>query len=191
MREHLHVAESEEGTQAKRRLAVRLQEGVANERPIDVVAEDELLAQHDPADAVGRRGYDVDVVLTDILVSLGAEDIALILVDPDIEGHAVLHDRQVEAGEQYVIIGAECRDRDDEHTMVFAGIAADDTGATVGTLSIRADVLSLCGLIQVSHQSAVKLEVTHSVLVRIVPSAPPLPSRGRAAAPSSCVIFSR
>ena len=42
---------------------------------------------------------------------------------------------------------------------------AYDAGATVGTLSIGADVFALGGLIEVRHEAAVKLEVTHALLM--------------------------
>lgn len=64
-----------------------------------------------------------------------------------------------------MVIGAKAGDRYDEHTMIFAGITAYDAGATVGTLSIGADVFALGGLIEVRHEAAVKLEVTHALLM--------------------------
>ena len=76
-----------------------LKERVALQHSIGVVAEEELLLQYHASDTIGRRGGDVDIVLSDVLVPLGAEDIALILVDTDVERHAMLHDRQIEAGE--------------------------------------------------------------------------------------------
>ena len=64
-----------------------------------------------------------------------------------------------------MVVGTKGRDRYDEHTMIFAGITAYDAGATVGTLSIGADVFALGGLIEVRHEATVKLEVTHALLM--------------------------
>ena len=55
-----------------------------------------------------------------------------------------------------MVIGAKAGDRYDEHTMIFAGITAYDAGATVGTLSIGADVFALGGLIEVRHEATVE-----------------------------------
>ena len=45
-----------------------------------------------------------------------------------------------------MVVGAKAGDRYNEHTMIFASITAYDAGATVGTLSIGADVFALGGL---------------------------------------------
>jgi len=95
-------------------------------------------------------------------MSFGAEDISFVLVDPKIEGYSVLYDRQVEAGEQYMVVVTEFGYGDDEDTMVFACVTAYDAGAAVGTFAVSTYVLSLCRLIKVGHESAVELEVTHT-----------------------------
>ena len=64
-----------------------------------------------------------------------------------------------------MVVGTKGRDRYDEHTMILAGVTADDAGAAVGALPIGSDVLSLGGLIEVRHEASVKLEVTHALLM--------------------------
>ena len=162
MREHLHVTEGEEGRESQGCATVGLKERVALQHPIGVVAEEELLLQYHASDTIGRRGGDVDIVLSDVLVPLGAEDIALILVDTDVERHAMLHDRQIEAGEQYVVVLTEFGDGDDEDAVVLACVTAYDAGAAIGALAVGTYVLPLGGLIEVGHESAVELEVTHA-----------------------------
>ena len=71
-----------------------------------IVAEEELFLQHHAPYTVSCRGGNVYIIFSDVLVSFGAEDIAFVLVDSNIERHSVLHDRQIEAGEQYVIVFA-------------------------------------------------------------------------------------
>ena len=63
------------------------------------MAEEELLLQHHSTHAVSRRGGDVYIIFSDVLMSFGAENIAFILVYPDIERHSVLYDCQIKAGE--------------------------------------------------------------------------------------------
>ena len=46
--------------------------------------------------------------------------------------------------------------------MIFACVTANDAGAAVSSFTVRADVLTLGRLIEVRHESAVELEVTHA-----------------------------
>ena len=63
------------------------------------MAEEELLLQYHAPYTVSRRGGNVYIIFTDVLVAFGAENIAFILVYPDIERHSVLYDCQIKAGE--------------------------------------------------------------------------------------------
>ena len=47
--------------------------------------------------------------------------------------------------------------------MVFACVTANDAGATVSSFTVRTDILTLGRLIEVRHESAVELEVTHAL----------------------------
>ena len=62
-----------------------------------------------------------------------------------------------------MVIGAQRRDWDDKHTMIFACVTADDAGAAVSSFTVRTDILTLGRLIEVRHESAVELEVTHAL----------------------------
>ena len=62
-----------------------------------------------------------------------------------------------------MVIGAQRGDWDDKHTMIFACVTANDAGAAVSSFTVRADVLTLGRLIEVRHESAVELEVTHAL----------------------------
>ena len=44
------------------------------------------------------------MVVTDVFVSLGAKDVTFVLVDPYVEGDAMLYDRQVKGREKDVIV---------------------------------------------------------------------------------------
>ena len=74
----------------------------------------------------------------------------------------MLDDGQIKAREEDVVISTEGGHGDDEEAVVLAGIAADNTRTRISALTIRADVFSLCGLIEISHQPSVELEVTHA-----------------------------
>jgi len=74
----------------------------------------------------------------------------------------MLHDRQIKAGEQYVVVLTEFGDGDDEDAVVLACVTAYDAGAAIGALAVGTYVLPLGGLIEVGHESAVELEVTHA-----------------------------
>lgn len=95
MGKHLYIPKGEEGGKPQRRLAMCLEECIADQCPIDIVTEDELLLQNDPTYAVGHRGGYIDIVLTYVLVPLGGEDVSLVLVYTDIEGDSVLDNREV------------------------------------------------------------------------------------------------
>ena len=78
---------------------MRFEQGVAGDGSIGVVAEEELLFEDHATDAVGRRGYDVHIILSDVLVAFGAEDVAFVFVYPDVEGDTMLDDGQIKARE--------------------------------------------------------------------------------------------
>ena len=62
-----------------------------------------------------------------------------------------------------MVIGAQRGDWYDKHTMIFACVTADDAGAAVSSFTVSADVLTLGRLIEVRHETAVELEVTHAL----------------------------
>ena len=69
------------------------------------------------------------------LCPLGLKISPLILVDTDVERHTMLHDRQVEAGEQYVVVLTEFGDGM-TRTRVLACVTAYDAGAAIGALAL-------------------------------------------------------
>ena len=78
---------------------MRFEQGIAGDGSIGVVAEEELLLEDHATDAVSRRRYDVHIILSDVLVAFGAEDVAFVFVYPDVEGDAMLDDGQIKARE--------------------------------------------------------------------------------------------
>ena len=84
-----------------------LKERVALQHPIGVVAEEELLLQYHASDTIGRRGGDVDIVLSDVLVPLGAEDVPSYSWIPTLNGTPCCTIVRSRLGEQYVVVLTE------------------------------------------------------------------------------------
>ena len=94
--QRLDRAECQERTEAQRSGRVGIVQSVANEDAILIGLEDGLFPQHHAAHAIRCRRHEAAIKLTDVLVSLRTEVVALILVETQVEFGSVLDDRAVE-----------------------------------------------------------------------------------------------
>ena len=86
------IAEGEERSELQRSLGVRIYERVADDDAVLVGDKNLLPLEDDSAHAEGVCGQPFAVVFADVFVPVGAENIALILVDAQVEGGIVLND---------------------------------------------------------------------------------------------------
>ena len=81
MCELAHRAECQEGTEAERGCRVGIHQRVADEDAVLIRLEDSFLFQDNAANTICCRRYDTGIELTNVLVSVRTECVALILVE--------------------------------------------------------------------------------------------------------------
>ena len=138
MRKLLHAPEGQEGPEAQFRLGVGIDEGVADEHAVVVVLEDQFLAQLHASHAVERGGHLLAVEFSDVFMSVGAEGLAFVFVQPELEFHAMLDDGRVEGAEKHVVVIVEFGYRYYEQPVILARVAIDDSRAGVGSRPVGA-----------------------------------------------------
>ena len=82
-------------------------------------------------------------------MAVGAVDTATIAMQPEIEGRTMLYDGFVETRKHNMGLIAHAFDRNHQKAMLFAGIAARQRGAVVGSGLIRAEHFLRQRLVQV------------------------------------------
>ena len=73
-----------------------LDESVTNEEPVLVMLEDNLFLQKNTSYTIDCCGNFVTVKLTNVLVTLRTEVVALVLVKTEVEFCSMLYDRHIE-----------------------------------------------------------------------------------------------
>jgi hypothetical protein len=129
---------------------------VADEDTVLIVVEHHLLFQQDAADAIERGGNNITVKLADVLVTLRAVVVALILVESKIELCTVLNYRTVKRREQYMILVIQLRYGNHEQTVVLTGVAIYKGRRTVGTGTVCPKQFTTQRLLQIGHHSFLK-----------------------------------
>ena len=156
-----HGAEGQEGAQPQRGGRVGLEQRVANEQPVALVAEDDLLFQHHTADAIDPRGYFVPLEALDVFVAAGTEVVAHVFVQAEVEFRAVLHHGFVERGEQHVVFVVESGHGHHKEPVVFADVAPRECGRAVGARLVGEQEFLHEGFLQVGHLRFVETKEGH------------------------------
>ena len=108
-------------------------QGIADEDAVLIGLEDGLSLQHHATHTVDGGGHYVATELMDVLVTLRAEIVALILVESEVELSAVLYDRTVEGRQQNVVLVVELWYGNNEQTVVLTRVTVDERRRAVGT----------------------------------------------------------
>ena len=156
-----HGAEGQEGAQSQRGGRVGLEQRVANEQPVALVAEDDLLFQHHTADAIDPRGHFVPLEALDVFVAAGTEIVAHVFVQAEVELRAVLHHGFVERGEQHVVFVVESGHGHHKQPVVFADVAPRECGRAVGARLVGEQEFLHEGFLQVGHLRFVETKEGH------------------------------
>ena len=77
---------------------------ISDQDAILIMLEDHLLLQDHAAHTVGGRRYLAGIKLSNVLVSVRTEIVALILVESQVEFRPVLDDRTVERRQQNMVV---------------------------------------------------------------------------------------
>ena len=156
-----HGAEGQKGAQAQRGGRVGFEQRVANEEPIALVAEDDLLLQHHAADAVDPSGHFVPLEALDVFVAARAVVLAHVFMQAEVELRAVLHDGFVERGEEHVVFVVDGGHGHDKEAVVFADVAPRECGRAVGARLVGEQEFLHQGFLQVGHLRFVETKEGH------------------------------
>jgi CRP-like cAMP-binding protein len=86
-------------------------------------------------------------------VTLGAEVVALILVESKIELGTVLNYRTVERRQQNVVLIIKLRYGNNEQTVIFARIAVYKSRCTIGARTVCSQQFTMERLLKIGHYS--------------------------------------
>jgi hypothetical protein len=126
-------------------------QGVANKDTVLIGLEDGLTLQDDTSHAVDGGGYYVTRKLTDVLVTLRAEIVALILVESEVELCSVLDDRTVERREQHMVLVVELRNGNNQQTVILARVTVYQRRRTISARTVCTKQFTTKGFLQVGH----------------------------------------
>jgi hypothetical protein len=84
-------------------------------------------------------------------VSVRTEIVALILVESQVEFRSVLDDRTVERRQEHMVLIVEFRHRNNQQTMVLAGIAVYEGRTAISARPVSPEEFTTETFLQVSH----------------------------------------
>ena len=135
---------------------MRINERIADKNAVFIVLENDFLLQQHTTDPIDCRRHGVTVELSDILMSLRTEVVALILMQAKVEGSPMLDDRRVKRAEQYMVVVVQFRNWHDKQPMVLPGVAVDDGRTGIGSRAVGPQQLSWKRVLKIGHQSLFK-----------------------------------
>jgi hypothetical protein len=112
---------------------------VADKDAILIGLEDGLTLQHYTAYTVDGGRHQTGIKLTDVLVSLRTEVVALILVEAQVELCSVLDDRTVERRQEHMVLVVNLRYGYNQQTMVLARITVYKGRAAIGARPVGSE----------------------------------------------------
>ena len=101
--------------------------------------EDNFFLQNYTTHAIRCRWHEAGIKLTDVLVSVRTECVALILVESQVELCAMLDHRTVERRQEHMVLVIELRYRYYQQTMVLTRIAVYECRAAISARTIGAE----------------------------------------------------
>ena len=126
-------------------------QSIADQDAVLIVLEDDLLLQDDTSYTISGGRHLSGIKLTDVLVSVRTEIVALILVKPEVELSTVLDDRTVERGEEHMVLVIQLGYRNNQQTMVLARIAVYECRRAISARAIGPEEFTSETLLQVRH----------------------------------------
>ena len=105
-----------------------VEDGVFDDDALRGVGEKYFLGEVEVADPEMINRYDVGIEFLQIFVSLRVIDAPFILVHAQVELHVINDDALVQSGHQHMAFAIHIFLRQDEQTMVLAGVEAEQGG---------------------------------------------------------------
>jgi hypothetical protein len=99
-----YTAECQERTEAQRGSRMAVKKGITNQEAVFVCLEDYLLLQYHSSHTIDGSWNLVTVKLANVLVTLRAVVVALILVESQIELSTMLNNCNIERTKQYMVL---------------------------------------------------------------------------------------
>ena len=106
---------------------------ITDEDTILVMLEDDLLLKNHTTNPVRSRRHEAGIKLTDVLVSVRTERVALILVEAEVEFCTMLDDRTIERRQKNMVIIVELRNGNNQQTVVLTCVTVYKCRTAVGT----------------------------------------------------------
>ena len=133
-----HTAESQERTETQRGGRVGIYQRVADKDAVLIMLEHHFALKDYATDAIQRGGYFVTIKLTNILMTLGTEVVALILMEAQVELGSMLYHCHVERRKQYMVLVIELGNGHDKQSMILASVTLYHGGTRVGSRAVGA-----------------------------------------------------
>ena len=115
--------EGQEGLEAQGGCRVGVDEGVAQQDSVFIVLEHHFFPQQHASHPIQGCGHLVAVKLPDVLVSFGAEVVALVLVQSEVELRSMLNHGDIERREQHMVLVVQFGYWHDQQAMILASVA--------------------------------------------------------------------
>ena len=106
---------------------------IADQDTILVMLEDNFFLQNYTTHAIRCRWHEAGIKLTDVLVSVRTERVALILVEAEVEFCTMLDDRTIERRQKNMVIIVELRNGNNQQTVVLTCVTVYKCRTAVGT----------------------------------------------------------
>ena len=126
-------------------------QSITNQDAIFIVLEHYLFLQNHTTDTISSSRHLGSIELSDVLVSVWTEIIALILVQTEVELGAMLDNRTVERRQQHMVLVIELGYGNYQQSVVLARITVYQCRAAVGARTVGSEELTDKTLLQVSH----------------------------------------
>ena len=161
-----HAAERQEWSEAQGGGRVGVYQCIAYQDAVFVMLKDHFALQDDAAHPIEGSRHLFAVELADILMTLRTKIIALVLVQTQVKLRAVLYNRHIERGEEYVVLIVQLWNGDDQKAMVLTGVALYNSRAGICPRTVSTEQFLRQRLFEVSHKSFLKSKITHKLMSR-------------------------
>ena len=129
---------------------------IADQYTVLVCLENRLTLQYHATHTIDCGRNETGIKLTNVLVSLRTEVVALILVETQVEFRPVLDDRTVQRRQEHMVLIVNLRHRDHQQSALLSRIAVYKGRGAIRTTSVGAEQFTAQTLLQVRHHGFFK-----------------------------------
>ena len=155
------IAEGKKRTELQNRRGVSIDERILDKDTVLVRDKHFFFRQNHTAHPIHRLGHRLAIKLSNVLVSVRAETVALVLVQTQVKRSAVLNHCLVQRRQHHVIVLIQLGDRNYQQPVLLAGVAIDDSRTMIRARLVGTQHLLGQRPLEVYHQVLVKFQITH------------------------------